>query len=154
MDFDDNLSYYEILGVGKTASDEELKKKKRELAIKYHPDRLPEDKKDWGTEMFKKVQEAYDVLSDPKKRKIYDKFGKEGLQNGGMDPTMGGFNPEDLFPGIFKSKKNNKIAPIKIRLDVSLENLYLGKEFDYEIERFTLCKNCDNTGFSDKQKHL
>jgi molecular chaperone DnaJ len=89
--------YYDILGVSKNASDEEIKKAYRKMAIKYHPDKNPDDKK--AEEMFKKVTEAYDVLSDSEKRKVYNQFGKDGLSGRGYNgPNFNNFgNFSDLF---------------------------------------------------------
>lgn len=83
--------YYEILGVGKTASDDELKKAYRKLAIKYHPDKNPDDKV--AEEKFKEVSEAYEVLSDKQKRARYDQFGHAGVGNDPGGNPFGGGNP-------------------------------------------------------------
>ncbi|KAG1666524.1 hypothetical protein FOA52_014421 [Chlamydomonas sp. UWO 241] len=82
--------YYSDLGVAKGASEDELKKAYRKLAMKWHPDKNA-DNKDKATEQFKKISEAYDVLSDAEKRKIYDQFGEEGLKGGGGGGPGGGF---------------------------------------------------------------
>merc|ERR1712223_1194725 len=79
--------YYSILGVKKGASDEELKKAYRKLALKYHPDK---NKAAGAEEKFKEIGEAYDVLSDPKKKQIYDQFGEEGLKGGAGNAGSGG----------------------------------------------------------------
>lgn len=73
--------YYQILGVGKNATDDEIKKAYRRLALKWHPDRN-RDNVQYATERFKEVGEAYDVLSDPQKKEIYDTYGEEGLKGG------------------------------------------------------------------------
>ena len=80
MDYKD---YYQILGVGKSASTDEIKKAYRKLAMKYHPDRNPGDSQ--AEEQFKLCTEAYEVLSDAKKRQIYDTYGHDGLKNSGTD---------------------------------------------------------------------
>ena len=86
--------YYEVLGVNKDASDDEIKKAYKKMAIKYHPDRNPGDKK--AEEMFKEAAEAYDVLRDANKRRQYDQFGHEGL--GGATGFGGaGMNVDDIF---------------------------------------------------------
>ena len=86
--------YYEILGVGKSASAEEIKKAYRKIAIKYHPDKNPDDKA--SEEKFKEAAEAYEVLSTPEKKQRYDQFGHAGM-NGGRGYSGGGMNMEDIF---------------------------------------------------------
>ena len=89
--------YYEILGISKSVSEDEIKKAYRKMAVKYHPDKNPDDKQ--AEEKFKKITEAYDVLSDPEKRKVYDQFGKDGLSGRGYSgPNFNNFgNFSDLF---------------------------------------------------------
>ena len=89
--------FYDILGVDKNASENEIKKAYRKLAIKYHPDKSPEDKKEEYTEKFKELTEAYEVLSDSKKREMYDRFGKDAAMGDGGP----GINPFDLFNQFF-----------------------------------------------------
>ena len=88
--------YYEVLGVEKTATDEELKKAYRKLAKKYHPDANPDNKKE-AEEKFKEVSEAYETLSNPQKRKMYDQFGPDGPQGFGGRTTALGLNIE-VYP--------------------------------------------------------
>ena len=86
--------YYEVLGVDKNASEDDIKKAYRKIAIKYHPDRNPGNKE--AEEKFKEAAEAYDVLHDPQKRQQYDQFGFDGLQGmGGF--SGGGFSMDDIF---------------------------------------------------------
>ncbi|XP_060539525.1 dnaJ homolog subfamily B member 6 isoform X3 [Pantherophis guttatus] len=102
------VDYYEVLGVHKHASQEDIKKAYRKLALKWHPDKNPDNKEE-AERQFKQVAEAYEVLSDTKKRDIYDKYGKEGLNPGGGgshfdNPFEYGFtfrNPEDVFRDFF-----------------------------------------------------
>ncbi|KFO37306.1 DnaJ like protein subfamily B member 6 [Fukomys damarensis] len=103
------VDYYEVLGVQRHASPEDIKKAYRKLALKWHPDKNPEDKEE-AERKFKQVAEAYEVLSDAKKRDIYDKYGKEGLNGGGGggshlgNPFEFGFtfrNPDDVFREFF-----------------------------------------------------
>ena len=79
--------YYSILGVTRDASDDDLKKSYRKLALKWHPDK---NKSPEAEEKFKEVSEAYEILSDPKKREIFDKYGEDGLRNGGPPPSPTG----------------------------------------------------------------
>ena len=116
--------YYETLNINRNASDEELKKAYRKLAMKYHPDRNPGDEK--AEEHFKEAAEAYEVLRDKEKRQIYDQFGHEGLKGTGFS-GFSGFNDifssfgdifEDLFGSerernwIFISRLRGKLAPV------------------------------------------
>ena len=96
-------NFYTLLGITKDANENDIKKAYRKKAIKYHPDKSPEDKKEEYTEKFKEISEAYEILSDPKKRQIYDRFGKEaalGNDNDGPGGS-GGINPFDIFNQFF-----------------------------------------------------
>ncbi|KAG1079274.1 hypothetical protein G6F42_023850 [Rhizopus arrhizus] len=86
--------YYDILGVSPTATEGELKKAYRKLALKYHPDKNPD-----AGDKFKEISHAYEILSDAEKREIYDQYGEEGLSGQGGGP--GGMNAEDLFSQLF-----------------------------------------------------
>lgn len=94
-----STEYYDLLGISKNADETEIKKAYRKLAIKYHPDKSPEDKKEEYTEKFKEISEAYEVLSDSDKRKKYDMFGKEAANMG--DGGMPGGDPFDIFKQFF-----------------------------------------------------
>src|SRR5262245_8335130 len=91
--------YYEVLGVARDVSEEELKKAYRKLAVKYHPDKNPGDKS--AEEKFKELGEAYDVLSDEQKRAAYDRFGHAAFQQGGAGRGGGFHDPFDLFREVF-----------------------------------------------------
>jgi molecular chaperone DnaJ len=100
--------YYEILDVGKNASEEEIKRSYRKLAMQYHPDRNPGDMK--AEERFKEASEAYEVLRDPEKREIYDRFGHEGLKGTGFTGFRGF---EDIFstPLVTSSRISSGLEP-------------------------------------------
>ncbi len=145
MDFE----YYEILQVSKTATKSEIKKAYRKLAMKYHPDRNPDDKE--AEEMFKKINEAYEVLSNDEKRAIYDQYGKAGLD--GHMGSSGGFSGfEDIFEEFFGfgGKKAQKQTPynLDILVEVTLEfkEAVFGVKKEIDIEYYSICKTCDGSG--------
>ncbi len=148
MSANSNRSYYDILGISKTASSTEIKKKWRELCKLYHPDRLPTEKKEWGTKMIKEVNEAYAVLSDKEKKDLYDRYGKAGLEGTPM-PNM-----DDILKQFMGERRREPQVPsVKIIVNVTLEDVYSGKKIKKEIERYSLCKNCDGTGNKDRKLH-
>lgn len=122
-----------------------MKKSFRKIAIKEHPD------KGGDPEKFKDITVAYEVLSDPEKRKLYDKYGEEGLQNGGGGG--GGFNPfEAMFGGGGRGNQGpqtKKVKPMGVKLEVTLEDLYNGKETEVEVERHRICSKCNGVGGTD-----
>jgi len=164
--------YYEVLGVSKDATDEELKKAYRRLAKKYHPDANPDDKE--GAEAkFKELNEAYETLSDKQKRQMYDQFGFDGPQFGGGQgggyysygsgfDGFGGFSDfndlgdlGDIFSSFFgggssrtrsSSTSPRKGADLKVNLDITFEEAYLGVEKEISINRNEVCKSCKGTG--------
>ncbi len=162
--------YYEVLGVEKTATDEEIKRAYRKLAKKYHQDANPDNKKE-AEAKFKEVSEAYEVLSDKQKRQMYDQFGHEGPQgfggqNGGYYSYGSGFDGFSGFSGfedfgfgsfgdIFSAafgggarKKNGprKGADLKVNLDITFEESFLGVEKTISINRNKKCDQCHGTG--------
>lgn len=153
-------SYYEILGVSKNATDEEIKKAYRQLAIKYHPDKNKGNKE--AEEKFKEATEAYEVLRDPQKRKLYDQFGKAGVNGGGTGGFSGAYTDfSDIFGdfgGIFdeffggrSSRRRGgpqRGSDLRYNLEISLEDAALGKEQKIEIPRAETCPDCNGTGAS------
>lgn len=148
--------YYEVLGVSKTANDDEIKKAYRTLAKKYHPDVSKEEN---AEEKFKEVQEAYDVLSDPQKREQYNQFGHEGPSMGGFG--QGGFSGfggfEDIFSSFFGggSRTTSKNGPVRGRnlktsLNLSFEEACFGVEKEISINKYDTCKDCSGTGAMSK----
>lgn len=149
--------YYEILGVAKNASDDELKKAYRKLAMKYHPDRNPDSKE--AEEKFKEVKEAYEMLSDPQKRAAYDRFGHAGVDpNSGMGAGMGGgaggfadaFG--DIFGEIFGAGRRGggpqvyRGADLKYTLDITLEQAANGFDTEIRVPSWETCDICHGSG--------
>jgi molecular chaperone DnaJ len=155
--------YYELLGVSRGASEEELKKAYRKLALKYHPDRNPDNKE--SEEKFKSISEAYSVLSDSEKRSNYDRFGSaEGFRSAGFDPFggqgFGGFSDvfEEVFGDFFGSGgrsrggRASRGSDLRYDLEVTLEEAATGTEKEIEIQRWKSCGDCDGTGSTSKKK--
>lgn len=136
----ENSKYYEILGVPKTASYQEIRKAYRKLAKTKHPDKGGSEKE------FQELQQAYEVLSDENKRKIYDKYGEKGLKEGRDGGP--GIDINDIFFGGAGRRRGGKRKTKSIlqNVDVSLEDVYLGKEKIFEISRYRICKKCKGSG--------
>jgi molecular chaperone DnaJ len=140
-------SYYELLGVEKTADEISLKKAFRKLALEYHPDRNPEPE---AAERFREIQEAYAVLSDPQKREIYDRYGKEGLRSGGfssrpMDDIFGGFQSifEDFFTGGTQAQARGR--DLLYRLELEFREAVLGCQKEIRLPRNEVCSTCEGS---------
>ena len=160
--------YYEVLGVDKNVSDDELKRAYRKLAKKYHPDANPNNKKE-AEEKFKEVSEAYEVLSDSQKRGMYDQFGHNGPQGFGGNSggeyysySSSGFDGfgdfgdlGDIFSSFFggasgfssrtarqKASENRKGRDLKYNLDITFEEAYLGIKKEITILRNEECPIC------------
>lgn len=151
--------YYDVLGVSRNATAEEIKKAYRRTAIKYHPDKNPGDKE--AEEKFKEAAEAYEVLSDPEKRARYDRFGHQGV-NGGFGG--GGFSVEDIFANfgdIFENSPfsdffgssssgrrsaRRKGTNLRIKLKLTLKEIATGVEKKIKVRRQVACKSCNGTG--------
>ena len=142
--------YYEVLGVNKNASESELKKVYRQLALKYHPDKNPGDKN--AEEKFKEAAEAYEVLKDPEKRQIYDQFGHEGLKGrgfsgfSGFDDIFSQFG--DVFGDIFGMGGTRRSSGADLRHDLSLtfEEAAFGIKKDVTINKHVSCEICVGSG--------
>jgi molecular chaperone DnaJ len=150
--------YYETLGVAKNASEDELKKSYRRLAMKFHPDRNPGDKQ--AEEKFKEIKEAYEILSDPQKRAAYDQFG-----HAGVDPNMAaggsgfsgfsGFGDigdifESVFGGGFRGgSSGNRVfrgSDLRYDLSLSLEEAVAGTEVKIRLPTQVVCSRCEGSG--------
>lgn len=161
--------YYEVLGVEKNASAEEIKKAYRKKAIQYHPDKNPGDKE--AEEKFKEAAEAYDVLSDPQKRQRYDQFGHTGV--GGAGGMGGGFSSmEDIFSqfgdlfeswgmgsmgGHFSSffgggggrQRVRRGSDLRVKVRLTLEEISTGVEKKIKVRKLVPCTACNGTGSAD-----
>lgn len=153
--------YYEVLELAKSASQADIKKAYRRLALKWHPDKHPDNKEE-AEQKFKEISEANSVLSDPEKKELYDKYGKEGLRDAGFDHFG---NMDDIlknFASMFGSRfghmrddddEDDSIPHVTHKEKVSLDLLYKGTTLERTIERYTLCVQCNNTGNTDGQEH-
>ena len=159
--------YYEILGVEKTATPDEIKKAYRNLAKKYHPD-VSTEPKDVAEAKFKELSEAYEVLSDPEKRKLYDQYGHDGVkQQFGQDGfTWDDFTRaddiSDIFGDIFgsmfggggRSRGRSRNAPqqgesLRYDLEITLKDVLEGKKVNLDIPHSVVCEPCKGTGGKD-----
>jgi molecular chaperone DnaJ len=149
--------YYEILGINRDASDEDIKKAYRKLAMKHHPDRNPDNPK--AEDQFKEAKEAYEILSDTQKRAAYDQYGHAGVeQQGGGAGGMGGFADafSDIFGDIFGGGgargggggRSNvyRGADLRYNLEVSLEDAARGSETRIRIPTMAECESCGGSG--------
>lgn len=152
--------YYDILGVKKDASESELKKAYYKLSKQYHPDKNPGNKE--AEEKFKEISEAYSILSDKEKRKIYDQYGKDGLKQNGMSDGFKDFDPFDMFSSFFGSFGNNfskheehvkqKTRDVVAKCNVTIKDLYCGRTLKRKVTRRRLCDHCNGNGTEDKSK--
>lgn len=156
MTMTDKRDYYEVLGVSRTATAEELKRAYRKLAREHHPD---VNRADGAEERFKEINEAYEVLSDPDRRAAYDRFGHAANGAGlGGDPFGFGASPfGDLFESFFStSTSRRRAAPqrgadLQITVDLSFEEAVFGVEKEVELIRLETCEACHGTRMRDGQ---
>lgn len=156
--------YYELLGVRRGASADELKKAYRKMAMQYHPDRNPGDKA--AEQRFKDVNEAYDVLKDDQKRAAYDKFGHAAFENGGGPGGFGGggFGFEggigDIFEQMFGEAMGGRRgggraertgADVRAAVEIDLTQAFAGTKVEVRVPTRVACDACNGTGSADKQ---
>ena len=151
-------NYYKILGVEQGVSDAELKKAFRKKAMKCHPDRHTGDSKKAAEEEFKKLQQAYEVLSDPQKRAMYDQYGEEAVSSsasggpGGFHQGAGGFNDIfDIFDNIFGGNGDPRSgsrqgANLTCEIHLSLEGSARGVTKEMTIPKHVTCSTCSGSG--------
>lgn len=158
--------YYDVLGVGKTASTDEIKKAFRRLAVQYHP-----DKEGGNEEKFKEINEAYEVLSNPEKRKRYDQFGHAGVGSSAASDGFGGFQGfggfgqgqevhfdfgdlglGDIFEGLFggsnrrtNSHRQQRGRDVETQLEITFEQAVFGTEVDLDLNLEDICEHCKGT---------
>lgn len=156
--------YYEVLSVERTSSGDEIKRSYRKLAVKYHPDKNPEDAQ--AEEKFKELGEAYDVLMDDQKRAAYDRYGHAAFAQGGMGGGRGGFHdPFDIFrevfsgggggSGIFETffgagaqsrDGTQRGSDLRYDMQITLEEAAFGVEKEIEVRKMDACDKCDGSG--------
>ncbi|MGE3480786.1 MAG: molecular chaperone DnaJ [Gammaproteobacteria bacterium] len=147
--------YYELLGVARNASEAELKKAYRRLAMKHHPDRNPDDKD--SEEKFKEAKEAYDVLSDARKRAAYDQFGHAGVDAAAGAGAHGGYRSanfsdifDDVFGDIFGARTGRgsvqRGADLRYDLELTLEDAVRGTTVKVRVPTHVACKTCEGSG--------
>ena len=159
--------FYEVLGVGKGASADEIKKAYRQMAIKYHPDKNPGNKE--AEEKFKEAAEAYEVLSDSEKKARYDRFGHQGMGGAGgggqhmnMDDIFSNFGDifgdghpfESFFGGGGRSQRGGTRQRVgtnlRVKVKLTLQEIATGVEKKLKVNKQVACKSCNGNGAKDK----
>jgi molecular chaperone DnaJ len=143
--------YYEVLGVARGSSQDEIRRAFRKLAFEYHPDRNRDPD---ASERFKEINEAYEVLEDDEKRRTYDRFGHAGV-NGGFDAgfgPFGGFGFDDIFDTFFgrtaagRRPRSQRGTDLRVDLQIQFEESVFGVEKEIEIPKHETCSGCSGSG--------
>ena len=159
--------YYSLLGVDKSSSQADIKKAYRKLAVKYHPDKNPNNKE--AEEMFKQVSEAYQVLSDDDKKARYDRIGHDAYVSGEQGGGFSSANAADMFESMFggfgdffggfggRNQRRNPNAPVdgddlQFRIQITLKEAYTGIKKTVAYNRLNTCQYCNGTGSKSKSK--
>ena len=161
--------YYAVLGVNRNATQDEIKKAYRKLAVQYHPDKNPGNKQ--AEEKFKEINEAYDVLKDEQKRAAYDRYGSDAFQGGGFGGQQGGFNGgfdfssgfsgfsdifEDIMGGFTGARQTRHQSQpgsdIRYDISITLEEAYHGKKTNVRYTTFVKCEACGGSGSEGNKK--
>lgn len=155
--------YYEVLGLGRNATEEEVKRAYRKLAVKFHPDKNPDDPH--SEEKFKELGEAYDVLMEPDKRAAYDRFGHAAFTQGGAGFGGGFHDPFDIFREVFgaggigggifetffgggggRTEDRQRGSDLRYDMEIKLEEAAFGVDKEIEIEKLDICNKCNGSG--------
>ena len=156
--------YYEVLGISKEATKDEIKKAYRKQALKYHPDKNPGDKK--SEENFKEAAEAYEVLSNDEKRARYDRYGHAGLGNNGGGFSGQGMSMDDIFSsfgdifgdafggfggfgGSRRGRSVNKGSNLRVKVKLTLQEIAAGTEKKIKVNKYVICDTCGGSGAAD-----
>src|SRR6202166_1809087 len=154
--------FYELLGVQRNATPEELKKAYRKQAMQWHPDRNPGDKA--AEQRFKEVSEAYEILKDDQKRAAYDRYGHAAFENGRGNGANGfGFDFSSSFTDVFddlfgefmggrQRRRQNRGGDLRYNLEISLEEAFRGRAAQIRVPTAVACENCSGTGAAPGSK--
>ena len=138
---------YKILGVKRDATANDIKHKYRQLSRMYHPDK---NKSKEAEEKYKEINEAYEILHDNKKRRIYDRGGMEAVNRANQGDNDGGMDPFDIFGSFFggggKRHRENRADDLRVKVRTSLKDLYMGKEYEFTYTRSAMCPHCRGSG--------
>jgi len=147
--------FYKLLGIDKQASEKDIKRAYRTLSKKYHPDKNPGNES--AKQKFVEIAEAYEALSDTESRKIYDKYGHEGLKQRQQGGGGGGHDPFDLFSrffgggGHFGQQGQRRGPDMEVRVGVPLKDFYNGHSTEFQLEKQQICDECEGSGSADGQ---